>query len=136
MFCPGRGFVKSHDVPAKVWIHIPDLETRSNSVAAGVHLMCFGPLLEDTKAPIFKFSRQCAVHFRPDFDATFAWDCTHMFSGSFCGWHQAVEWIPNAGVGFLPGRQIFIDNDVITMDVCATQNGMKILKCPLEASAP
>ena len=98
--------------------------------------MCVGPLHPESKIPIFKFNEQCSLHFRPEFDATFAWDCTHMFSGSFCGWHQAVEWIPNAGIGFLPGRQIFIDNDDVTMGVCATQNQMKVVKCPLDPLAP
>lgn len=135
-FFPGKGFVRSADVPEKIWLHIPNLEARSISVAAGVQLVCFGHLHENSKAPVFQFTKQCTVHFRPDMDASFAWDCTHMFSGSFCGWHQAVDWIPNAGVGFLPGRQLFIDNDAITMKVCATQNEMRIVKCPLDACAP
>ena len=99
-FSPGKGFHSSDAIPQAVNIHVPDLAMRSMSIRPGVQLICAGPLVPPTKKFVYNFATSASIHFRPEFDCTFGWECTHLFCGAFCGWSQAIEWLPNAGFGF------------------------------------
>lgn len=92
------------------------------------------PLLVPPKMSVynFNFSIDSTVHFRPELDCNFGWGCTHLYCGAFGGWNQAVEWIPNAGVGFSPGRHIFVDNCEVITDLRSVKHDVQVLKCRLK----
>ena len=135
-FSPGKGFHSSDEIPQVVEINVPDLAMRSISIRPGVQLICAGPLAPPTKKFVYNFATAASIHFRPEFDCTFGWECTHLFCGAFCGWSQAIKWLPYAGFKFMMGRQIFVDHDDTILQLCCAQNSMDMLRCPLKSGAP
>ena len=135
-FAPGKGFHESDSTPELVTISIPMLASRSIPIRPGGQIVCCGSVTSSTKLHVYDFASAASIHFRPELDCTFGWECTHLFCGSFCGWSQAVEWLPNAGFGFAIGRQVFIDHDETTLQLCCTQHNMDLVRCPLKTSEP
>ena len=115
---------------------MPELDTRSISVCPGAQIICSGHVVPSSKLHVFDFAKSASIHFRPELDCTFGWDCTHLFCGAFCGWNQATEWLPNAGFGFAVGRQVFVDIDETVLQLCSTKHKMEMLRCPLKPSQP
>ena len=99
-------------------------------------MVCHGPLLHSAKAKVFNFAASTSLRFRAEMDANYAWDCTHLFCGAFGGWSQGLEWLPNSGVGFVVGRQVFVDIDEVTMNLCGIKHAMQIMSCPLRFDTP
>ena len=135
-FSPGKGFHGSASVPDAVCIVMPELAARSIPVRPGVQILCCGPLTTPTRLHVYNFARSSSIHFRPEFDSTYAWECTHLFCGAFCGWSQAADWLPNAGFGFTVGRQVFVDHDETILRLCCAQQKMNMLRCPLKHNEP
>ena len=119
-----------------VHINMPELDTRSISVCPGAQIICSGHVVPSSKLHVFDFAKSASIHFRPELDCTFGWDCTHLFCGAFCGWNQATEWLPNAGFGFAVGRQVFVDIDETVLQLCSTKHKMEMLRRPLKPSQP
>lgn len=133
---PGKGFHSSDMVPQLVNITVPELAMRSIPIRPGVQVVCSGPLVSSTKLHVYNFAMLASIHFRPELDCTFGWECTHLFCGAFCGWSQAAEWLPNAGFGFTIGRQVFVDHDETILQLCRAQHNMDKLRCPLKVRDP
>ena len=121
-FSPGKGFHQADSVPDKV---VP--------VCPGAQMICCGTLLSSRKLHVYNFAHSASVHFRPELDCTFGWDCTHLFCGGLCGWSQAMEWLPNAGFGF---RQVFVDHDETILQLCKARHNCEMLRCPIRPSEP
>ena len=135
-FAPGKGFHHADTVPDKVVVTMPELLTRSIPVCPGAQLICCGTLLSSPKLHVYNFAHSASVHFRPELDCTFGWDCTHLFCGGLCGWSQAVEWLPNAGFGFALGRQVLVDHDETILQLCKVRHKCELLRCPIRPNAP
>lgn len=73
------------------------------------------------------------VHY-PEVASELHWNLLHLFSGGFCGWSQAAEWLETANVGFVVDKQIFLDWNPTVVKTCALNHDALLVKAPLDPS--
>ena len=111
-FSPGEGFSVLND---DVWeISVEDLDSRDQRWHPGDTLSIYGMGVE-RGSNCLDMSRDAIVLVVPTWDIHDSITAIHLFSGSFCGWSQALDAIGKKDISQPVGQQYFIDSDPRTM---------------------
>ena len=126
-----RGFVEK-DYSATYEIYLPDLPQRSTGIQKGCLITCIGEgTFCHSNREIF-FNEGANILFRPDFSEDFGWDALRLFSGAFCGWSQALNWLQKTPLGIKVSSEIFVDNDQDIMDTWAEKHKTCVYTLPFK----
>ena len=117
-FSPGKGFGFSGE---GTWeIVVPDLSSRDWHFQQGDVVTFFGGLVQ-TYPNRFDMTKDTIIANVPVWEPRSPISAIHMFSGSFCGWSQALEAICRFEPFHDVAQQFYVDSDPRTMQNWANQ---------------
>ena len=110
---------------------IPNLRTRSIRLAQGCVIMCISEA--SIKGNDIFCSMEAKLLYRPEIASDLPWHVSHLFSGSFCGWSQAVQWLSDSTVDFRVNKELFVDHSNAVMSAWQKNHQAPMLVGPIKA---
>ena len=133
-FIPWKGFAPQVD-PEQTLVVIPRLRHRSFRVTVGQDIIIFGELNQITVDPALTFQEDVLLICRTSLEEKLPMNALHMFSGSYCGWSRALDWIGHQLEDIPLGTQTFVDADPSVMTAWTKQHQQDCYHGPTSSEA-
>lgn len=125
-FEPWKGFVPQDS--SSLQVVIPDLRKRSIRLNIDGEIMLFGKLEQSESPLVLTFTRDVLVMHRPKHVVDMPFNMLHLFSGSYCGWSRASEWLSSHVSQLSSGSQTFIDADPMVLGIWSQQHNQEFYR--------
>ena len=123
-----RGFVLSESL-GEFAVAVPGVRQRAIHLTSGCSVMCIADA--HIEGSHVSCSDDAKVLFRPELTPDMPWNVTHVFSGSYCGWSQACQWLNQSTVDFRVSKELYVDHSSQAMQAWQVNCQAPLFEAPI-----